>query len=273
MMPVQGRAMKVEQGETGGSPREASSLARWTPLAVVVAAAGVAYGFGLHRYLTLDAIAAHHGALHQLVDDSFLLAMVVYVLSYVAATALSLPGAVFLTILGGFLFGWAVGGAVTVVAATLGASILFLAARSSFGDVLARKAGPVLKKIIDGFAEDAFNYLLFLRLVPLFPFWLVNIAPALVGVKLETFVIATFIGIIPATFAFATLGSGLDSIIAAQTEMYNECVTAKAAADCMTDYDPGALLTPQIAAAFVALGIMALIPVALRRRRARKQAP
>ena len=195
----------------------------------------------------------------------------VYALTYVAVTALSLPGAAILTILGGFLFGWAVGATATVVAATLGASIIFLVARSSFGDVLARKAGPVLKKIVDGFAEDAFNYLLFLRLVPLFPFWLVNIAPALVGVKLKTFLIATFIGIIPGTLAFAVLGSGLDSIIAAQTATYDQCVAAQGAEGCALDLDPGALLTPQIIAAFAVLGVVALIPVALKRLRARKQ--
>jgi uncharacterized membrane protein YdjX (TVP38/TMEM64 family) len=271
MMSVQGRAMKVQHSEPGGAQR-ANGLVRWTPLVVVVAAACLAYGFGLHRYLALDAIAERHGAMRAFVDNSLLLSIVIYVLIYVAVTALSLPGAAILTILGGFLFGWATGGAVAVVAATLGATIIFLVARSSFGDVLAKKAGPVLKKIIDGFTEDAFNYLLFLRLVPLFPFWLVNIAPALVGVRLKTFILATFVGIIPGTFAFATLGSGLESIIAAQTKMYHACVAEKAVADCMHYYDPGALLTPQIIAALVALGVVALIPVVVKRLRARRQA-
>ncbi len=263
--------MKFRHSEPGGAQR-AIGLGRWTPLAIVVVAACLAYGFGLHRYLTLDAIAERHGALRVFVDNSLFLSIVIYVLIYVATTALSLPGAAILTVLGGFLFGWATGAAVAVAAATLGASIIFLVARSSFGDVLAKRAGPVLKKLIDGFTEDAFNYLLFLRLVPLFPFWLVNIAPALVGVRLKTFVLATFIGIIPGTLAFAILGSGLDSIIAAQTKMYHECVAEKAAADCMLYYDPAALLTPQIIAAFVALGIVALIPVAIKRLRARRQA-
>jgi uncharacterized membrane protein YdjX (TVP38/TMEM64 family) len=107
--------------------------------------------------------------------------------------------------------------------------------------------------------------------VPLFPFWLVNIAPALVAVKLKTFVAATFIGIIPGTFAFAILGSGLDSIIAAQTVSYERCVAVEGAANCVLDLDPATELTPQIVAAFAALGIAALIPVALKRIKARKK--
>jgi uncharacterized membrane protein YdjX (TVP38/TMEM64 family) len=264
MMVVEDRRMEVKRSATSGK------LARWAPLTIIIAAALLAYGFGLHRYLTLDAIAEHHGALRQLVEQGFIPALAIYGLVYVAVTALSLPGAAILTILGGFLFGWAAAAAVTVIAATLGASAVFLAARSSFGDILARRAGPLLKKIADGFSEDAFNYLLFLRLVPLFPFWLVNIAPALVAVRLKTFVAATFIGIIPGTVAFAVLGSGLDSIIAAQTRLYNECLATKAAAECTLDYHPGALLTPQILAAFMALGIVALLPVVMKRLRARK---
>jgi uncharacterized membrane protein YdjX (TVP38/TMEM64 family) len=269
MLPLEGHAVKVGPSELQRKPPGA--LARWAPLAIIVAGACLAYGLGLHRHLTFAAVAERHGALRQFVDDSLILAIALYGLIYVATTALSLPGAAILTILGGFLFGWAVAAVVTVIAATLGASIIFLVARSSFGDVLARKAGPSLKKVMDGFAEDAFNYLLFLRLVPLFPFWLVNIAPALVGVNLKTFVAATFIGIIPGTFAFAILGSGLDSIIAAQTVSYNRCVAVEGAANCVLDLDPAAVLTPQIVAALAALGIAALIPVALKRLKARKK--
>jgi uncharacterized membrane protein YdjX (TVP38/TMEM64 family) len=263
-MAVEDRIMDVDRSATAGN------FARWAPLAVVIAAALLAYAFGLHRYLTLETIVERHGALRQLVERGYVPALAVYGLIYVAVTALSLPGAAILTIAGGFLFGWAAATAVTVIAATVGASVVFLVARSSFGDVLTRRAGPLLRKIADGFSEDAFHYLLFLRLVPLFPFWLVNIAPALVAVRLKTFVAATFIGIIPGTLAFAVLGSGFDSVIAAQTRTYNACLAAKPAAQCMLSYHPGALLTPQIVAAFAALGIVALLPVAMKRLRARK---
>ena len=131
-----------------------------------------------------------------------------------------------------------------------------------------RRAGPLACKIADGFRADAFSYLLFLRLVPAFPFFLVNLAPALVGVKLSTFVAATAIGIIPATFAFAFLGSGLDSVIAAQENAYRACL-ASGRTDCQLQFDLGMIVTPQLLAALATLGVIALIPVVVKRLRAR----
>ena len=122
--------------------------------------------------------------------------------------ALSIPGAVLLTISGGILFGTFIGGTAAVIAATTGATIIFLVAKSACGENLARRAGPLASKLSDGFRADAFSYLLFLRLVPAFPFFLVNLVPALAGVKLTVFVGATLIGVIPATFTFAFFGSG-----------------------------------------------------------------
>jgi uncharacterized membrane protein YdjX (TVP38/TMEM64 family) len=146
---------------------------------------------------------------------------------------------------------------------------LFQVAKSSFGDVLAKKAGPVLGRISEGFAQDAFNYLLFLRLVPAFPFWLVNIAPALANVKLKTFVSATLLGVIPGTFAFASVGAGLDSIITAQQATHAECVATKTAADCPFELTISSLITTELLLAFAALGVVALIPVALKKWKAR----
>jgi uncharacterized membrane protein YdjX (TVP38/TMEM64 family) len=142
--------------------------------------------------------------------------------------------------------------------------MVFLVARSSFGDVLARRAGPALTRLKDGFARDAFHYLLFLRLVPLFPFWLVNLAPALANVKLRTFVAATAVGIIPGTFAFAFVGEGLDSVLAVQAD-WKACVSAPSTRVCPDEPTLSALITPQLLLAFSALGLVALLPVALRR--------
>jgi uncharacterized membrane protein YdjX (TVP38/TMEM64 family) len=105
--------------------------------------------------------------------------------------------------------------------------------------------------------------------VPVFPFWLVNLAPAVVGVHLTTFVLATALGIIPGTFAYALVGGGLDSVIAAQEAAYHSCIAA-GRADCRLDFSMAALVTPQLLAALAALGVVALIPVALRKRRARR---
>jgi uncharacterized membrane protein YdjX (TVP38/TMEM64 family) len=168
------------------------------------------------------------------------------------------------------LFGWLLGGILSIVGATLGATGIFLIARTALSDVLAARAGPWLARLRDGFREDAFNYLLFLRLVPIFPFWLVNLAPGLLGVGLGTYVAATVLGIIPGTFAFSLAGSGLDSLIAAQQSVHESCL-AKMGPDaqesCPYALDPGALLTPELIAALVALGVVALIPVLIKRFR------
>ena len=149
-----------------------------------------------------------------------------------AAVALSLPGGLILTATGGLLFGWLVGGLAAVVGATIGATILFLIARTALGEALSERAGAWLAKLREGFKEDALSYLLFLRLVPAFPFWFVNIAPAILGVPLRTYVIGTFFGIIPATFAFASAGAGLDSVIVAAKAEYAACVARRGAEAC-----------------------------------------
>jgi uncharacterized membrane protein YdjX (TVP38/TMEM64 family) len=113
------------------------------------------------------------------VDANPILAAGVYVLAYVAAVALSFPGASFLTAIGGFMFGSLVGTALALVSATIGATAIFLIARTSVGDLLASRAGPRMQRLRAGFDEEGFSYLLFLRLVPLFPFWVVNLAAAL----------------------------------------------------------------------------------------------
>jgi uncharacterized membrane protein YdjX (TVP38/TMEM64 family) len=174
-----------------------------------------------------------------------------------------------MTFAGGVLFGGIVGGAAAVVAATLGATVIFLIARSAFGEHLARRAGLRAERLAQGFRADAFSYLLFLRLVPVFPFFLVNLVPALAGVRLRTFVTATALGILPAGFAFAHLGAGLDSVIRAQSAIYNACL-AVGRNHCHLDFDVRTAVTPELLAALAALGALALIPIVVRRWRARR---
>ena len=248
-----------------------SSSRRWGPLVVLVVAAALVYVSGAYEYVSLATIAEHRDALQDFVSLHWLGALAGFGLIYIAVVALSIPGAALLTMIGGFLFGWLAAGLLVVVAATAGATVTFLVARTSLGDVLVRRAGPRLNALARGFRDDAFNYLLFLRLVPLFPFWLVNIAPALFDVRLSTFVAATLIGIIPGTFAFAFLGSGLDSIIAEQQAAHQQCEAA-GREGCAISLDAGALLTPELIIAFAVLGVVALIPVLVRRLRARRAA-
>jgi uncharacterized membrane protein YdjX (TVP38/TMEM64 family) len=202
------------------------------------------------------------------IADHTLLALVAFMAIYAGTVALSLPGGAVLTLAGGFLFGWFWGGVASILAATAGAIIVFLVARSALGELLAARAGPWLGRLRQGFQEDAFNYLLFLRLVPIFPFWLVNLAPALLGVGLLTYVLATAIGIIPGSFAYSIAGKGLDSLIVAQQAAHQSCL-AKMGPDaeklCPFVLEPRALLTPGLIAGFVALGVVALIPIAVKR--------
>lgn len=259
-----------------GARRPAGKLWRWLPLAVIVAAMAVAVSQGWHRQLTLESLVTHEMVLRGFVAENLAGALAVYAAVYIAVVALSLPGGLLLTLAGGFLFGWFLAGTVTVIAATIGAVIIFLIARSSLGAALAARAGPRLAALRQGFNDDAMHYLLFLRLVPVFPFWLVNIAPALLGVSLSTYVIGTALGIIPGTFAFAFVGAGLESVLAAQRESFEACVAAETAKNldptgaCELGIDPSALVTPGLLAALVALGVLALVPIAakkvLRRR-------
>ena len=245
-------------------------LKRLWPLLLIAAAGVLVFSMGWHHYLTLEVLAERRESLRALIVSHWLLSVLAFVAIYAVSVALSLPGAAVLTLAGGFLFGWLLGGVLSIVGATLGATGIFLIARTALSDVLAARAGPWLARLRDGFREDAFNYLLFLRLVPIFPFWLVNLAPGLLGVGLGTYVGATVLGIIPGTFAFSLAGSGLDSLIAAQQSAHESCL-AKMGPDaqesCPYALDPGALLTPELIAALVALGVVALIPVLIKRFR------
>lgn len=242
---------------------------RYLPLMVLVAVALIVVQQGWYEYLTLEHIAANRDVLRMFVADNYLIAILGFAAVYICVVALSLPGGALLTITGGFLFGWLLAGLVTVIAATIGATIIFAIAKTSFGEVLQARAGPWLDKLAQGFREDGLSYLLFLRLVPAFPFWLINLAPALLGVKLSTFVLGTFVGIIPGTFAFSFLGAGLDSIIDAQQKSFQECLKTQGAAPaegaCSLSLDPGSLLTKELIIAFIALGFVALIPIVLKR--------
>jgi uncharacterized membrane protein YdjX (TVP38/TMEM64 family) len=207
-------------------------------------------------------------AIDAFIDAHAIAAVAAYMAIYIIVVALSIPGSLFLTIAGGILFGVAVGAIATIISATIGATIIFLIAKSACGESLVRRAGPLACKIAEGFKADAFSYLLFLRLVPAFPFFLVNLVPALAGVNLRTFVAATLIGIIPAVFAFTFLGSGLDSVIAAQEGIYRACLAA-GRSDCQIHFDIGMIATPRLLASLATLGAIALIPVVVKRVRAR----
>lgn len=247
-----------------------SLLRRWLPLIVLAGLIAVAYAFGLQKYVSLEAIVQNHAALEGYVRDNLLLAVLIYMAIYICVVALSLPGAGILSIAGGFIFGWALSGSVTIVAATIGAIIVFQIVKTSLGATIAERAGPFVKKLSAGFANDAFSYLLFLRLVPAFPFFAVNAVAGLVRVDLRTYAAATLLGIIPGSYAFAWLGRGLGSIIEAETATHDACVASKGAANCPFEISAAALITPQLLIALAVLGVVSLIPVALKKWKSAK---
>ena len=245
--------MNAEGAELGTVPAEAGfSLKRVWPLLALALAIVAVFALDLDRYLTFAALREHRAALTALVKGNVLLAALAFVVVYALAVALSVPGGAILTIAGGFMFGSIFATILVLVAATLGATLVFLIAKSALGDPLRARAGPFLKRMEAGFQEDAFNYLLVLRLIPLFPFWIVNLVPAFLGVPLRTYVLGTFIGIIPGSFVFASVGAGIGSVL-----------------DSGQEFSPASVLTPQIVIALVGLALLALLPVVYRKLKAR----
>lgn len=231
---------------------------RFAPVVVLIAALAVLYLAGGAHYFSLAYLAERHEALRGVVDAHPLSAPLVFGVAYAVSVAISLPAASILTIVGGFLFGWLVAGLVVAVAATIGATALFLAARSAFGQGLRQRIGPRAAKLAEGFEEDAFGYLLVLRLAPVFPFFLVNVAPAFFKVPLGVYVTATFFGILPGTFAYAYLGTGLESAL-------------DAAAAAGRDVSVADLVTWQLSLAFLLLAVVAAVPLVIRRLRGRRR--
>ncbi|MGK7866080.1 TVP38/TMEM64 family protein [Falsiroseomonas sp. E2-1-a20] len=207
---------------------------------------------GLSGHLSLDTLAAHRETLVALVARHALLAGLAYVAVYTAAVAFSLPGAVFLTLAGGFLFGAALGTALTVIGATLGATLVFLFARAIFGADALDRLGATAQKLAEGIRRNAASYLLVLRLVPLFPFWLVNLVPAFVGVRLPVYVLTTLFGILPGTAVFSLAGAGLGDVLAVGGA-----------------FEVRSVLTPQILGALLGLAALSLAAIPLKARFAR----
>jgi len=229
-----------------------TATSKWLkPVLLLIFVGGLAAYFilGGEQWLSLAALERHRDALLAYTAHHYLLMMMATAAVYVAVTALSIPGATALSLATGFLFGRWVGTLIIACSATAGATLVFLAARYLFAEALQRRMGETAQRLIQGFHDDAFNYLLFLRLVPVFPFWLVNLAPAVTPVPLRTYFSATAVGILPGSFVFAHLGQSLGRIDSAHD-----------------------LTSLKVLSAFVLLGIFALIPVLHRKVKAARAA-
>lgn len=224
------------------------------PVYVIAAGLALAVSQGWHQYLTLESLSENAVWLDELVRNNLLLVLAGYILVYAAATTFIIPGGV-LTIAGGFLFGLYIGTPATIIAATVGASILFFAAKTSIGSVLRQIAGPFLERMESGFNENALSYMFALRLIPIFPFAVVNIAPGLLGAKYRDYLITTFFGIIPGTLAYTWIGAAIKGTLLEGGEV-----------------DIGSLAT-NFLPAFIALGVVSLIPVAYKKITGRNSEP
>jgi len=228
-------------------------IKRWLPVAVLLSGLILFFVFDLNRYLSFELLREHRYELLGWVAANRLVAMLAFIAFYILVIAFSLPGGTVMTVSAGFLFGTLLGTSYSVIGATIGATLLFLIAKTSLGLTLKEKAGPWLNKMQAGFNENAMSYLLVLRLIPIFPFWLVNLAPAFLGVQLRTYVVATFIGIIPGTLVFSLIGAGLGSVFDA-----GQTFTLKGA------------LTPEIIGALVGLALLSLIPAVYKKIKGKK---
>ncbi len=265
---------EIDKATTSGPANPAQPdprpwLRRVLPLAGLICVAALVFGMGWHRQIAPENLVQHREAIIAFVEANRLAAVGIFMAVYVVAVSLSLPGSWFLTIGGGFLFGTLAGGGAAALAATIGATIIFLIARSAVGEHLIGRAGPTAEKLAQGFRDNAFSYLLFLRLVPAFPFFLVNLVPAVAGVRLRTFVAATAIGILPATYAFAFFGTGLDAAMAEPAAAYRACL-AQGRTDCRLDFGVRDVLQPKLLIALLGLCVVALAPIAVKHWTGRK---
>lgn len=240
----------MESNQTTDAEGNGAPFSPWRllPVAVIVAGLAAFWALGGGDYLSFEALKMHREDLLAWRDQHLVLAAAAFTLAYALAASFSLPGAVWLTLAGGFLFGTWQAALYVVVGATAGATAVFLAARYALGDYLRAKAGPAIRKMEDGFRDNALSYMLFLRLVPLFPFWLVNLVPAFLGVPLRTYVLGTFLGIIPGTVVYCLAGNGLGAVF-----------------DMGGEPDLSLIFEPQILAPIMGLAVLSLIPIVYKK--------
>ena len=220
---------------------------RFWPLGLLLAAFAAAWASGLPQQIGWAGLARHQAALSAWVASHPIAAPALYAVIYAVAAALSLPEAAVLTVAGGLLFGTLAGGVLAVVGSSVGAVALFLAVRHHLADAIAARGGRFLERVRAGLERDGFSYLLAIRLVPAFPFWLVNLAAALSGMRLLPYAGATLLGVVPATFVYASIGAGIGTVLAGGGTP-----------------DLGVIFSPRVLGPLVALAALSLVPVAWR---------
>lgn len=223
-------------------PASGSSAGKLATAVVIACAISAFFYFDLGRVLSLDALKQNRDHLLAFTEANYVSAVVLFILAYIMVTGLSLPGAVILTLAGGFLFGSVFGTLFVNLGATTGATLAFLAARYLLRDWVEQKFGKWLGPVQQGFTKNAFSYLITLRLIPLFPFFVVNLVSGLTRMNVGSYVAATALGIIPGSFVYAYAGRQLGTINSLRE-----------------------IASPNVIAAFVLLGLLALVPIVYKK--------
>jgi len=217
---------------------------KFLPILILIIGLTIFFSLGGQKYVSLASVKQHYQELQNLTLEHFWLSILVFVVSYIVVVALAIPGAAtVMTLLGSSLFGFVVGTFWIVIAATLGACVIFLSVKTAFGESLKNKAGGSIEKFRQGFENNAFGYLMTLRLIPLFPFFAINIACGALGISLKTFFWATLIGIIPGTAVYAWVGTGFGYALQQGK-----------------DLDMSIVSEPQFILPIICLGILSLLP-------------
>lgn len=220
-----------------------SSLKEWSLLVFLLITFCGFFYFDLHHYLTFNTIRTYHAQAQEWTVLHYLPAVSLYVLTLTVLIACGIPCATILTLLGGFLFG-TIAILYAILGITFGGILLFFAIRTAFGARIAEKSTGWVKKLEHGFQQNAFSYLLMLRLVPILPCWIINVSAGALNVRVNTFVGATVIGIFPATIIYVMVGRGLDKFFSAEQSPNLSMV-----------------LTPSIFFPLLGLAILSLFPV------------
>jgi uncharacterized membrane protein YdjX (TVP38/TMEM64 family) len=235
---------------------ETEARRRWSPrrlwpLLPIALALILFFSFDLQRYASLAGLRQHQAAWQAFVHDHYAMALLAYMGIFIAIVLCAIPVGLWLTLIGGVLFGAAAAFPIGVVSSTLGATLMFLVTRHALASLMAAKAGGWLARLEAGFRREQWSYMFFLRLVPVFPFFVVTVVPALIGVDLVCFVVATFFGLMPVSLIFALTGASIGDALDSGT------------------FSLGTVLSPKVIALLAGLGVVAILPAVLHRLRHR----
>lgn len=224
-------------------------LQKYIPIVALILLAYYVWFSGIYSYISLETLKEHQNFLKNFVKENFVIASLLFSLLYFTIVSLSVPAATIMSLVGGFLFGQTVATICVVLSASSGACVVFLSTKFASRNSIKKRYGSWAQKMKDGFEENAFLYMLTLRLMPIFPFVIINIVSGILQIKLKTFFFGTLVGIIPITYIHVSLGVAMQTLL-------NE-----------DNFTPESLLSPEIFIALFGLGMLAFLPIIYRRLR------